>query len=175
MNLGVTQIGGDFTLAPQIPQITLQSGNSGTVGLNLTSLSNFNGSVALTCMPSSSQITCGVNPSAATLNGSAAATLTVTASATASVGSGTAWLGPGAAFLLGSLALSGFTDRRRRLAMLLGAGLFAALMLLPGCGSGGQNQQQQQLPPANATSYNVVVTGTANGIIHNAKVLVMVQ
>jgi hypothetical protein len=62
------------------------------------------------------------------------------------------------------------------LAILLGAGLFAALMLVPGCGSGGQNQQQQQqLPPATATSYNVVVTGTANGIIHNAKVLVMVQ
>lgn len=185
VNLGVTQNGGDFTLAPQIPQITLKSGASETVGLNLTSLSNFNGSVALSCTPSSTNITCGVNPSSAALNGSATATLTVTASATTSgqaapvpprsdPGSRAAWLAADAVFLLACLVLTGFTDRRRRQAMLVSASLLATLMLLPACGSGGQNHQPPP-PPANAIAYSVVVTGTANGIIHNAKVVVMVQ
>ena len=184
VTLNVTQSGGDFTLAPQLPQITLKSGTSGTVGLNLTSLSNFSGSVGLSCTPSSSQITCGVSPSSATLNGAATATLTVTASATASAqtaglsprgvpGSRRTWLGPGVGFVLAFVLLTGFTNRRRRFAVLLGLGLIATLILLPGCG-GGQSHQPPP-PPQNATAYSVVVTGTANGITHNAKVVVMVQ
>ncbi len=77
--------------------------------------------------------------------------------------------------MLASVILSGFTDRKRRLAMLLSLGLFAALFAVAGCGSGGSQGGQQPPPPANAGTYSVVVSATANGIIHNAKVMVVVQ
>jgi subtilase family serine protease len=77
VDISSTQGGGDFALGPQQPQITVKSGGSGTVGLNLTSVNNFDAVVNLTCAPSSSQITCSVSPSAPTVNGAATATLTV--------------------------------------------------------------------------------------------------
>jgi len=184
VNLAVTQSGADFTLTPQLPQITVQSGSSGTVGLNLGSSDFngvvFNGVVTLTCTPSSSQITCSVNPSAPTVNRTATATLTVNAfSQTAGLPahlyprSGLGWLGSGGGFVLASVVVGGFTNRKRRLAMLLSLGLFAALFALAGCG--GSQSGQQPPPSANPGTYSVVVSATANGIIHNAKVIVVVQ
>jgi len=177
VNFTAVQTGGDFTLAPQLPQITVQSGSSGTVGLNLISLSNFNGVVTLTCTPSSNNITCGVNPSAPTLNGTATATLTIRAPAqTAGLlahhsGARFSWLA-GGGFMLASVLVGGFGNRKRRLAMLISLGLFAALIAVAGCGSGGS--QSVQPPPPNAATYSVVVSATANGIIHNAKITVIV-
>jgi len=184
VNLTVTQSGPDFTLTPQLPQIAVKSGSSGTAGLNLASTSFngvvFNGVVTLTCTPSSSQITCGVSPSAPTVNPTATATLTVNAFAQIAAlpahppyPGRLGWLGAGGGFVLASVVLSGFTNRKRRLAMLMSLGLFAALFAAAGCG-GGQGGQKPP-PPANAGTYSVVVSATANGIIHNAKVIVVVQ
>jgi hypothetical protein len=189
VNLGVTQTGGDFTLAPQLPQITVKSGSSGTVGLNLASLGNFNGVVTLTCTTSSSQISCGVSPSAPTVNGAATATLTITSTVNeASAGNVSAqatgvpaqqansplgWFSTGGGFLLASVVLAGFGNRKRRLAMLLSLGIFAGLFTLAGCGSGQGGQPPP--PPPNSSTCSVLVTATANGIIHSAKVTVIVQ
>ena len=74
--------------------------------------------------------------------------------------------------MLASVLVGGFGNRKRRLAMLLSLGLFAALFAVAGCGSGGG--QNVQPPPANAATYSVVVSATANGIIHNAKITVVV-
>lgn len=180
VNLSVTQNGSDFSLAPQIPQITVKSGSSGSVGLNLASSSNFNGVVTLTCTPSSSKITCGVNPSAPTLNGSTTAMLTITSPAQAAAfpahldpGSRIGWLGAGGGFLLASVVLSGFTNRKRRLKMAFSLALFAALFATAGCGSSQGSQPPP--PPLNGMTYSVLVTATANGIVHTAKVMVVVQ
>ncbi|MGA8631377.1 MAG: Ig-like domain repeat protein, partial [Terracidiphilus sp.] len=70
---------GDFSIAPQSPQITVKSGSVGSAGINLTSINGFNASVALTCTPSSSQFSCSVTPASPTLNGTATATLSVNA------------------------------------------------------------------------------------------------
>ena len=183
MNLGVTQSGGDFTLAPQQSEITVQSGGSGTVGLNLASSGTFNGVVTLTCTPSSSQITCGVNPSTPTVNGSATATLTVTATAQAAMmatrrdyGNRLAWLGAEGSFLLAAIVLCGSMNRRCRLATLLGMLMLATLVAATGCGGGNSSgQQTPPPPPPSTTTYGVVVSATANGIIHNVKVLVVVR
>ncbi len=180
VHLAVTQSGGDFSLTPQLPQITVASGGSGTVGLNLASLSNFNGVVTLTCAPSSSKISCGVNPSAPTLNGTATATLTINASAqapglSAHEGNRLGWLGGGGGFVLASVLLGGFANRKRRLALLLSLSLLAALFAAAGCGSGGSQNIQPPPPPPNAATYSVVVSATANGIIHNAKITVIVH
>jgi hypothetical protein len=178
-SLTVTQFPGDFTLAPQQPQITVKSGSSGTVGLNLASLGSFNGVVTLTCTPSSSNITCSLNPSAPTVNGNAAATLTITAPAaqTALAARGSdprGWRKTGGmllAFLsLGTIA--GWGCKRSRLPQLA---VVALLLFLASCGGGGSSTTGGHQPPPSTTPYTVVVSGTAGGIVHSAKVIVLVQ
>jgi len=60
--------------------------------------------------------------------------------------------------------------------MLLSLGLFATLFFATGCGSGGGSQNiQPPPPPPTLTTYSVVVSATAaNGIVHNAKITVVV-
>jgi hypothetical protein len=168
----------DFLLAPQLPQVTVPSGSSATVGFNLNSLDDFNGTVALSCAPSSSLITCGLSPATVTVNGQATATLTMTAAAqtTSLVPSKgqrqSRWpVGPSMiafAFLL----VGGRASRKLRRNMLLTLCLFAAMLVI-GCG-GGTIPTITQTPPPTLVTYSVVVTGTANGIIHNAKITVVV-
>jgi subtilase family serine protease len=187
-SVSVTQNGGDFTFAPQVPQITVQAGSSGTVGLNLASLSNFNGVVMLTCVPSSSNISCGVNPSAPTLNGAATVALKINASATAASmlappDKQLGWIGGGGGLMFASVVLIGCANRKRQRALLLSLGLLAGFLgggfIAAGCGGGSQGAHQQPPPPPppppNNVAYNVVVTGTAsNGIMHATKVTVIV-
>jgi hypothetical protein len=205
VTLNVTQSGGDFMMTPQLPQITLQAGSSGRVGVNLTSLYNFSGVVNLTCAPSSSNLTCSVNPASLTLNGAATATLTINASAQAAGlflprevahavlpvlhGEGTqarapvphGWLGAAGSLICAFFLLSGLADDRRKMSWLLGLGLLAALSLALSCGGGASIQptassSSSSSSPSPAETYSVLVSGTAaNGIIHNAKVMVVVQ
>ena len=188
VNEAVMQSGADFTLTPQLPQISVKSGSKGTAGLNLASTSFngvvFNGVVTLACTPSSSEITCSVNPSAPTVNPTATATLTVnafaqTAGLPAHLYPGRTdpgrlgWLGAGGGFMLASVFLGGMGNRKRRLATLLSLGLLATLFVVAGCGSGGSHAVQPP-PPASAGTYSVLVSATANGIVHNAKITVIV-
>ncbi len=170
----------DFLLAPQLPQVTVPSGTSKTVGFNLNSLQGFNSPVALSCSTSSSQITCSLNPTTVTVNGQAATTLTINAAAkTAALSTpkrqGSArW--PIAAGLLcfGFLLAGGRTSRKLRRSMLLGLILLAGMMA-SGCNQiSGYPRQTTQPPAPTLVTYSVVVTGTANGITHNAKITVVV-
>jgi hypothetical protein len=189
-SVSVTQNGGDFTIAPQIPQVTVAAGKSGTVGLNLVSLSNFNEVVTLTCAPSSSNISCSVNPQAPTVSGAVTATLTINVTTNAASQAamlpvqskgGVLWLGKGSGFLLASALLVGFANRKPRRALLLNTVLFGALLaagtVVAGCGGGGGQsiQPPPPPPPPNSVAYSVVVTATAgNGITHNVKVTAIV-
>jgi hypothetical protein len=192
VNITVTQSGGDFMMTPQRSQITVQSGSSGTVGVNLTSLGNFSGMVTLTCTPSSSNISCNVNPASVTVNGAATATVTINATVQAAglplplevtqarVPVPRGWLGLGAGLICALVLLDGLADDTRERGWLLGLGLFAALALAISCGGGASMQTTSSPSPdpsaSPAGTYSVVVTGTgANGIIHNAKVTVVVQ
>lgn len=173
---------GDFTLTPQSPQIAVQSGASGSVEVNLNSVNGFNGVVNLSCSSASSNVTCGVNPSAATLNGATTATVMVTSVPQTTALPGRLAIPPtfvrGAArvFALSLFLLAAATPRKRRLVALAGIGFFAALLFFAGCGggSGTQTPPPPPPPPANGVAYSVVVTGTANGVIHNAKITVIV-
>lgn len=172
----------DFLLAPQLPQITVPSGTSKTVGFNLNSLQGFNGAVTLNCATSTSQLTCSLNPATVTVNGQAATTLTINAAAKTAMLSTpkpqrqSRW--PVAAEMLcfGFLFVGSRTRRKFCLSMLFSLGLLAALTVT-GCNSIlGYTPPSSPTPtPApTLTSYSVVVTGTANGIIHNAKITVVV-
>ena len=172
---------GDFSIAPQSPQITVKSGSVGSAGINLTSINGFNASVALTCTPSSSQFSCSVTPASPTLNGTATATLSVNGT----IPGATAKLAPGpwrqggtwtrAASVLAACLLFVLPWRRRRAFLPLCLVIFSAVIVSCG-GSGGGSTTQP--PPVNGTpagTYTVLLTGTANGTIHTAKVTVLVQ
>jgi subtilase family serine protease len=179
VTVNVTQTStADFTLSPQQPQITVPSGGTGTVGVNLASLNSFNGVVALACTPSSSNITCSVNPASPTLNGTTTASVTINSiaqppAASQPSRSGLAgWLGAGGSLICAFVLLGGRPNGKRKWSRLRALGLFAALAFAVSCGS-SSNSMQKQPPPA--ATYSVVVSGTANGIVHNVKVLVVVQ
>ncbi len=187
VNFTSIQTVGNFTLAPQSPQMTVSQGNSGTVGLNLASLSNFNGTVNLACTPSSSQFSCAVTPATLTLNGTATATVTVNAMAQ------TAGLArrneparrPGWPMAAGILAFGLlFVGRRARRTLLrsmtLGLALLAAFSAVScgGGGAGSSSSSSSSPPPRGSTpagTYSLLVTGTANGVVHNAKLTVVVH
>jgi subtilase family serine protease len=171
---------GDFTFAPQTPQVTVQAGSSGTVLLNLQSLSNFNGAVALTCTPASSQITCSI-PATVTLIGQATATLTVNAAAkttalvTPRQQGSIHWPIAMGVLFLGFLFAGGRAGSKFRRSLMLGLCLFAA-MLASSCGGGISNSSSTSTSTTATApdTYSVLVTGTANGIVHNARITVMV-
>jgi Bacterial Ig-like domain (group 3) len=172
----------DFFLAPQLNQITVQSGNSANLAINLAPQNGFSGTVALTCVPSSGQITCSLNPSTVTVNGQATSTLNITATAqTSGLVQPTrqrrsSWQLAAGILAFGFFFVGGQAQRKLRQSLVLSLCIFAA-MLMVSCGGSTTTARtiSQSTPPPTLVPYGVVVTGTANGIIHNAKVIVAVQ
>jgi hypothetical protein len=176
----VSTEGADFLLAPQLPVLKVKAGGSISTGFNLSSLGGFNGAVSLSCSTSSSLVSCAISPTTVTVNGLATTTLTVSASPQAYTQAANRkmparW----------PLALSGFVfalcfvRRIRKSARWLGVTI--VLLALPiagltGCGAKIKYtpSSTQPIVPA-STSYSVVVTGTANGVIHNAVITVEVH
>lgn len=173
----------DFTLSTGAPSITVKSGQMGTMPLLLGGPYGIGVQVALACIPSSSAFTCSVSPTSSTINGSGAATLTVTAS----VPTTTAELNPGSdrnsgrrialgssgAFLAFGIVLALPYGRRKRRApgALL---LFAVLLSAVSCGGGGSPPPPHTKPTPPGT-YNLLATATANGVVHNVSVPVIVS
>jgi hypothetical protein len=181
VNFSATQTGvGDFMLAPQTPQLTVQSGSSTSVLLNLQSLSNFNGAVSLSCTPSSTQFSCGVTPTSPTLNGTTSATLTIHATVQTAMlaqpDPQTPRRWPVAAGLLCGcfLFIGGRAGRKFRRSLLFGLCFLAAMAAISCGGSSSITPPQNPINGSAAGTYSVVVTGTANGIIHNARITVLV-
>jgi hypothetical protein len=157
--------------------------------VNLASVSGFNSSVALTCAPSSSQFACSITPGSLTVNGAATATVTVNATLPVSAQALPLNHGPGqrpprwpaAAATLAFCLL--FVRRGRFMgggrgawlrSVWLSLALFAAFAFT-GCG-GGSTTSKTNPPPGStpAGTYTIVVTGTANGMVHNAVITVVV-
>lgn len=192
-SVNVTQGGSDFIMQPQVPQLNVASGSTGSVSINMASLYSFNGTVALTCTPSSSQFSCSMSPASVALNGTATTTVNVTAtipSGSASMGHGSKrgkWFGAGATL---ALCLLFFVPTRR----LKWNGIAFVMVLLAatfvtacggsgggtrGGGTGGTGGGSTPPAPTTATPansvYSVLVTGTANGIAHNVKIILLVH
>jgi len=178
----------DFLLAPQQRQITVQPGSSATAGVNLASLNGYQGTVTLTCTPSSSQISCSLNPTTVTVNGQTSATLTVKATVPGTSSNLMPALGrrgwirgwPGGASALAFCILLVVPLRRRRWVTLACLPLLLAVSFLAGCGGSGGTSCTgpacgtggfNNTPPG---TYSVLVTATSNGLVHNAQITVVV-
>jgi len=181
VTINATQTYGDFTLAPAAPQISVTSGNSASLGLNLISVTGFNSTVSIACTPSSSQFSCSVTPSSATLNGTATASLTITAVLPTSASNRAPspgpfrrnWPLPTAAALCVLLAVP--FRRRRWLSMLCFFALFISAFSLGACGGGGGTSTPVKANGTPAGTYNVVLTATGNSLTHSVKVPVVIQ
>ena len=176
---------GDFSIAPQTPQLNVQPGATGNATVTLTSINGFNASVALACTPSSSKFSCSITPASAALNGTGLATLTVTATLPGT----TAQLTPlpaqprrllaGAASAFAVCFALVLPWRCRRRPSFFCLVLLSVTFLLVSCGGGSSEGASTTTtpPPANSTpsgTYTVLITGTANGIVHNAVITVVV-
>jgi hypothetical protein len=172
------------------------SGGSGTAGLNLGSLGGFSGNVSLACAPSSAALGCALSPAMAPLNatGTGQSMLTVNAFVPSQTAGLRATIMPGlqaprarlgfGGFLAMCLAivslplLMGSSTRRRKLMAPAILAVFAIFIFQVACG-GGSSGNVNPPPPgttnAPAGTYSVVITAAANGVIHNAKVTVVVK
>ena len=171
----------DFLLAPQTPQLTVQQGGSGKIGLNLASLGGYSGTVSLTCAPSSSVITCSFSPAAVAVSGQASTTLTVNVSAQATAldrpqrKSPLRWPGAAGAFLFSMLFAKRFRKSALSRSVLLGLCVLASICTVSCGGSASTTSSSPpKLPTPAATAYSVLVTGAANGIVHNTTITVVV-
>jgi subtilase family serine protease len=172
-----------FSLTLGASRVVIPAGQSGNVTINLNGVAGVNLPLALACAPSSSNIGCAVNPPAPMVSGSTAATLVVNAfvvvqGAASNLPSplgGSVWshAGFGAIFVVAFLI--GFPYRRR--GSMMGLSFFVLLLFTMGCGS----VSAPSPPPASSNvpappgTYNILVTGMANGTIHNVKLTVIVQ
>jgi hypothetical protein len=183
VNVAVAQNDGDFTLTPELAQVSVASGSSASADVDLVSLNGFSGTVALSCATSSSSFSCAVSPASPTLNGSAQSMVTITATKPASTtasagrsprgGSDSFSIEYGATLSLAVLLLLPVPGRKWRLPVSLI--VLCIFLFSAGCGGSGV----KSTPPSNpngtpAGAYNVVITGTGNGIVHDAKLTVVV-
>ncbi|MGH9617548.1 MAG: Ig-like domain repeat protein, partial [Acidobacteriaceae bacterium] len=181
VNITATQTNvSNFTLAPQLSEVTVHPGSSGTVGINLAPLFGFSNTVALACAPSSSQVSCTLNPATVMVYGQTTATMTVDAAAgsdrNAPLSRQRQSGGPEAAGMLafGLLFACGGAHRKLRRSALICLCLFAGMVTVS-CGGGSAPPPPPPPGPTPSAVYSVIVTGTANGIVHNAKITVVVQ
>jgi hypothetical protein len=182
----LTVTAADFSLTAASRNLAIPSGKSAVVPVSLGGPYAAGITVALSCAPASSGVSCSVSPGSATFTGSGTASLTISAyslSAAAVDPRGpvedrrmpASRVAVAAAFLF-LLVLPG--RRRARMPTLLVA-LVAALCLATGCGGSSsplasQGTQGTQTP-ALAGTYSVVVTGASGGITHSATVSFSVQ
>jgi hypothetical protein len=115
-----------------------------------------------------------------TVNGQAATTLTIQAAAkttalAAPQPQGVArWPVAASIFCFGLLFIGKRASRKLRLILLFAIALPVAFMAT-GCNEMPKHHSETQEPAPTLVTYNVVVTGAANGIVHNAKIIVLVQ
>jgi hypothetical protein len=177
-----------ITLSLVTGTIVIPSGQSGSATLLLNAQNGLNGPLPLFCSTSSSAIGCTLNPQTPMVSGATTAAIQVNAFvqqgalAGAPAMNGSRRIPPGALIISALLVLLALYRAPRRISLRLGWALgsfaLALLLLTSGCGGGGSSPPPPPPPPqkvdAPPGTYGVVVSATANGIIHNIKLTVVV-
>jgi subtilase family serine protease len=172
-----------FSLTLGASRVVVPAGQSGDVTINLNGVAGVSLPLALACAPSSGNIGCAVNPPAPMVSGSTAATLVVNAFVVAQGAASnlpsplreSVWSHAGFGATLLVAFLIGFPYRRRGSMMRLS--FLVLLLFTMGCGSvsAPSPPPTSRNVPAPPGTYTILVTGTANGTIHNVKLTVIVQ
>ena len=177
----------DFSLSMGASRVLIKSGASGTIPLLLGGPNGGTVALSLACLPSSNQIGCSVSPSSPSVNGNTSATLTINAFVPGTTAANFAlrrnsragFFAASACFamIFGVVITLPLPRSKQRAGVLCGLALFALATFLVGCGGGSGSITPPPPPNVNAPpgSYSVVVTGTSSGVIHNAKLTVIVQ
>lgn len=167
----VEQWGSDFQVTANPLSVSMSSGSSASVGIQITRYSNFNGSVSLSCSVAGSlgNTNCSITQS---VQGSGPVTLTLSNSAIAGVHKPFTWLRslpPGAAFSMigGAIVLSILIGRKRPMVL---AGFTAlGFLVVAGCGSGSTSTAKQPL------SGNAIVTASSGVLSRTVTIPVTIQ
>jgi hypothetical protein len=178
-----------FTLSLATGSIVIPSGQSGNVTLLLNGQNGFSRPLPLVCATSSTALGCGLNPAAPMVSGNTTATVQVNAFITVQtepqlvLPTDRARRVPPGVLIVSALALLLALYRAprrvsRRLRWAFGSFALALLLLASGCG-GGSSLLPPPPPPQKISTppgtYAVVITASANGAIHNIKLIVVVQ
>lgn len=191
-SVGLTGTGTDFSigLAPGgSATATVSAGSPATYNLQVTPISGFNGTVALSCTGAPLKSTCTPSEASATPNGNAAAVFSVqvatTARSVAPPGIGRPWrpfdglrILPMVLMVALASTLLAFAyrfrdavaQRRRAYAFAVPLGFLVLAIILIGCGGGGYNSSPVPPPPSGGTptgNYALTITGTSNGVSHS--------
>lgn len=172
-------VGTDFSMsASALSPSTLGPGQSATSTISLGLLSSFKNPVSLACSVQPAQAgapTCSLSSNSVTFDGSGQASATLTINTGSSVasrnspqsfGKGGLLSFPVTGFAFLGIGV-GFSRKRRLLAVLIAAVLFAGLITQLACGGGSGRPK--------STAYTITVTGSSGATQHSATVNVTVQ
>lgn len=190
-SVGLTGTGTDFSigLAPGgSSTATVPAGSPATYNLQVTPISGFNGTIALSCTGTPPESTCTPSEASATPNGNTAATFSVqvntTASSIVTPGVGRQWrpfrgfrILPMVFMVAFASTLLAFVSRfrgaaaqrRRAYAFAIPLCFLLLAIILSGCGGSGGSSTDPPPPPGGtpAGTYTLTITGTSNGVSHS--------
>jgi hypothetical protein len=174
----------NFSISASPSSTSVSAGTSATYTATLAPSDGFTGTVQLACAGAPTKTTCTLSKSSVTLDGTNSVNVTVTVTTTAPTT--TAFVAPSsiapfdrtfrASVLwacVGFLPVAGlFLIRRRKLAAITAFG--AVALALIACGGGG-NSGGGTTPGTPSGTYNLKITGTDGGLVHESTVSLTVQ
>jgi hypothetical protein len=167
----------DFQVNTANTSLTLKSGQSATVNLNVTSLYGaFANSVALSCANLPAGYTCRFSPGAV-VPGAAGATITLTIGPATIANHHHTPLWPWTLTAAG-LVLGGASTRRKKWLVLLLVGLALCATMIA-CGGGGMTSQTTTTtttpPPVPSSTTVVTLSATSGSVTHSATLTLNIQ
>ena len=186
--VGLTGTGTGFSIGLAVgasATATVTAGTSATYDLQVTAVSGFNGTVALSCTGAPAESTCAPSQSSVTPNGNTAASFSVQVTTTArSIAPPSEQWHPSddlrilmmvlavafaSALLFFASRLRGTAAQQRRAySFALPLGFLLLAIILSGCGGGGTSSTGT--PPPNGTpagTYTLTITGTSSGVSYS--------
>jgi hypothetical protein len=149
---------------------SVAQGQSAAAPISVTSINGFHGTIAFSCASQSSEVDCGLLPSALSVPAPVAQTTPSASAGNVALNVTTFSTTVEHAGMFGAYLLCLLSSTRRKRRVLLAAATLC--LLLTGCGTGTRYVQQDGTPKG---TYSITVTGTSGKLSHTQTVLVTVR